>query len=549
MSQTATAAREPLLRIAKREGTTMPQKIAVRAIAILLALVVDALFIFFVTGLNPLSVYGVMWSGTFANMTRFSWMLRDLSTLLCVGIALAPAFKMRFWNCGGEGQILIGGLTAALIMVYQGNNLPLPLLFAAMALGSIAAGALWGFIPAWFKSRWNTNETLFTLMMNYVATSIVACMTNIMRGQASSLGTLNKATKAGWFPVIMGQRYTINIIVVIVLTFVMYAYLRFSKQGYEISVVGESENTARYAGINVRRVTVRTMLISGAICGLCGFLIVAGKDQTISTASANGRGFTAIIVAWLAKFNTFYMALISFLLVFLERGASEIASAYSLNEYAADIITGIILFFILGSEFFINYRVIPAAHTRRASDMHSSLIAWIMRAIPFGTIIMYGALGETVTEKSGNLNLGVPGIMYLGGFAGFASAWAYENSAANPNGFVSILIALSCAILASMAGGLIYAFLTISLRANQNVTGLALTTFGMGVANFFGVFILNGASYSAAPIANKAFSAKIPVLSGLGDIGQVVFSYGFLVYAAILLAVVLHWFLTRTRAG
>ena len=337
MSQTAAAAREPLLRIAKREGTTMPQKIAVRAIAIILALVVDAVFIFFVTGLNPLAVYGVMWGGTFANMTRFSWMLRDLSTLLCVGIALA----------------------AALIMVYQGNNLPLPLLFAAMAGGSIAAGALWGFVPAWFKARWNTNETLFTLMMNYVATSIVACMTNIMRGQASSLGTLNKATKAGWFPILMGQRYTINIIVVVVLTFVMYAYLKYSKQGYEISVVGESENTARYAGINVRRVTVRTMLISGAICGLCGFLIVAGKDQTISTTSAGGRGFTAIIVAWLAKFNTFYMALISFLLVFLERGASEIASAYSLNEYAADIITGIILFFILGSEFFINYRVIP----------------------------------------------------------------------------------------------------------------------------------------------------------------------------------------------
>ena len=218
------------------------------------------------------------------------------------------------------------------------------LLFAAMVIGSVLAGAIWAFVPAWFKSRWNTNETLFTLMMNYVATSIVACMTNIMRGQASSLGTLNKATKAGWFPIIMGQRYTINIIVVIVLTFAMYAYLKFSKQGYEISVVGESENTARYAGINVRRVTVRTMLISGAICGLCGFLIVAGKDQTISTASANGRGFTAIIVAWLAKFNTFYMALISFLLVFLERGASEIASAYSLNEYAADIITGIILF-------------------------------------------------------------------------------------------------------------------------------------------------------------------------------------------------------------
>ena len=237
-----------------------------------------------------------------------------------------------------------------------------PLLFTAMVIGSVLAGAIWAFVPAWFKSRWNTNETLFTLMMNYVATSIVACMTNIMRGQASSLGTLNKATKAGWLPVINGQRYTINIIVVLVLTFAMYAYLKYSKQGYEISVVGESENTARYAGINVSRVMIRTMLLSGAICGLCGFLVVAGKDQTISTTSAGGNGFTAIIVAWLAKFNTFYMMLISFLLIFLDRGASEIASAYSLNEYAADIITGIILFFILGSEFFINYRLVWRGH-------------------------------------------------------------------------------------------------------------------------------------------------------------------------------------------
>ena len=177
---------------------------------------------------------------------------------------------MRFWNIGAEGQVLVGGLVTALIMVCFGNSLPAPALFAAMAAGSIAAGALWGFVPAWFKARWNTNETLFTLMMNYVATSIVACATNLMRGQASSLGTLNKATKAGWFPILFSQRYTINIILVLVLTFAMYAYLRYSKHGYEIAVVGESENTARYAGINVRRVIIRTMITSGAICGLCG---------------------------------------------------------------------------------------------------------------------------------------------------------------------------------------------------------------------------------------------------------------------------------------
>lgn len=369
MSEQHTTPHEPLLRITKREGAGFGQKVLVRAVAILLALVVDAVFIYGITGLNPLSVYQVMWGGTFANFTRFSWMLRDLATLLCIGIALAPAFKMRFWNCGGEGQILIGGLSCALIMVYFGSSLPAPLLFLTMCAASMAAGALWGVIPAWFKARWNTNETLFTLMMNYVATSIVACMTNIMRGTASSLGTLNKATKAGWFPIIGGQRYTINIIIVLVLTFAMYAYLKYSKQGYEISVVGESENTARYAGINVRRVMVRTMLISGAICGLCGFLIVAGKDQTISTTSAGGQGFTAIIVAWLAKFNTFYMALISFLLIFLSRGASEIASAYALNEYASDIITGVILFFILGSEFFINFRlVLRGSHGKTKED-------------------------------------------------------------------------------------------------------------------------------------------------------------------------------------
>lgn len=177
-----------------------------------------------------------------------------------------------------------------------------------------------------------------------------------------------------------------------------------------------------------------------------------------------------------------------------------------------------------------------------------TFIAWVLRAIPFGTIIMYGAMGEIVTEKSGNLNLGVPGIMYLGGFAGFASAYMYENSAANPNMPLCVLISLVCAFLAAMAGGLIYSFLTISLRANQNVTGLALTTFGMGVANFFGVYILDGRTATQS-LVYKTFQTKLHVLSGWGVIGQTVFGYGFMVYAAIVLAIVLHFILSRTRVG
>ena len=336
----------------------MGHKILIRVLAVLLALVLDALFIFFVTGLNPFSVYGVMVKGTFGSSIRFSWAMRDLVSLLLIGVALAPAFKMKFWNIGAEGQVLMGALMTALVMVSLGNTLPGPILILVMLVTSLLAGGIWGLIPAFFKAKWKTNETLFTLMMNYVATSFVACAVNVMRGQASSLGKLNMSTHAGWFPKVFEQTYNINIFVVAILTVTMFLYLRYTKHGYEISVVGASENTARYAGINVGKVMMRTMVISGALCGLCGFLLVAGRDQTISTQTAGGNGFTAIIVAWLAKFNTFYMALISFLLIFLQKGAGEIASAYGLNDYASDIISGIILFCILGSEFFINYKMI-----------------------------------------------------------------------------------------------------------------------------------------------------------------------------------------------
>ena len=350
--------KQSLFHISKRDALPWYQRVLIRGGAILLALIVCALVTMLLTGENPISIYGTIFYGAFGT-ARKSWVtFQNLAVLLGISLAVTPAFKMRFWNIGAEGQVLVGGLATAMIMVKFGGSLPTPMLFLVMFLTSVIAGGLWGFIPAVFKAYWNTNETLFTLMMNYVATSIVACMTNILRGKASSLGKLNMSTQAGWFPQFMGQRYNINILIVVILMFVMFFYLKYSKQGYEITVVGESENTARYAGINVKWVTIRTMIISGAICGLVGFLIVAGRDQTISTTSAGGNGFTAIIVAWLAKFNTFYMALISFLLIFLSKGASEIASAYSLNDYAASIIEGIILFFILGSEFFINYKMI-----------------------------------------------------------------------------------------------------------------------------------------------------------------------------------------------
>ena len=356
MSKTAA---EPLVRISKREGTTFVQKVLVRAIAILLALVVDAFFIFFVTGLNPISVYGVMWNGTFMNTTRFSWALRDLSSLLCIAIALAPAFKMRFWNIGGEGQVLVGGVAAAACMIYLAPNMPLAPVLLIMFVLSALAGAIWGLIPAVFKARWNTNETLFTLMMNYIALQITSfCVSKWENPYGSNtVGIINPTTNAGWFPSIFGQQYMLNVIIVVLIAVAMYLYLKYSKQGFEIAVVGESMNTARYAAINVKRIIIRTVMISGAICGIAGFIAVAGAGHTISTSTAGGRGFTAIIVAWLSKFNSFIMLGVSSLLVFLQRGASEIASQFDLNDFVSEMIKGMILFFILGSEFFINFKV------------------------------------------------------------------------------------------------------------------------------------------------------------------------------------------------
>ena len=196
-------------------------------------------------------------------------------------------------------------------------------------------------------------------MMNYIAMCIVSYFSyewSVPKG-SGHIGVINDTTEAGWLPAIGGKAYLCNILIVVAITVFMYIYLRYSKHGYEISVVGESENTAKYIGINVKKVIIRTMILSGALCGIAGFLLVSGTDHTINRDTAGGRGFTAIMVSWLAHFDPLYMILTSLLLVFLERGAGEISTTFGLNESFSEIITGIIIFFIIGSEFFLNYQL------------------------------------------------------------------------------------------------------------------------------------------------------------------------------------------------
>ena len=351
--------KEPLIHISKRSDISPVKAWGIRGIALILALIVCAVITASTTGLNPLSVFSSIVQGAFGT-TRKTWMLfQNLAILLCVSLAVTPAFKMRCWNLGAEGQVLIGGLATAACMILLADKVPNWLLIVLMIISAIVAGAVWAAIPAIFKARWNTNETLFTLMMNYVATQLVAYYVVVWEVPKGSgkIGIINQSTEIGWLPQIGSYKYLLNIIVVAILTVGMYIYLKYSKHGYEISVVGESERTAKYVGIHVGKVIIRTMLLSGAICGIAGLLLVGGTDHTITTTIAGGRGFTAVMVSWLAKFNPIVMVLTSFLLVFLERGSGEISTTFGLNKSFSDILTGVILFFIIGCEFFINYKI------------------------------------------------------------------------------------------------------------------------------------------------------------------------------------------------
>lgn len=354
MQKNENSRHEPLFHIAKRSSVSMKKAIAVRAIAIVAALLVAGVFIFAITKRNPIEIYKQMFLGVFGSAHRITKALKSLAILLCISLAVTPAFKMKFWNCGAEGQALIGGLACAACMFYIGGSVPKWLLAIIMTVTSILAGAIWAVIPALFKAKWNTNETLFTLMMNYVATSLVAFFIKCWAKDGS--GILRPMTEYG-LPQLANTDYLLAVIVVTLLTVATYIYMKYSKHGYEITVVGESENTARYIGINVKKVIIRTMLLSGAICGLCGLLLVGGIDKTISTETIGGQGFTAIMVSWLGKFNPIFMILTSFLIVFLQVGTKQVSTSFRIDTSLADITTAIILFFIIGCEFFINYKI------------------------------------------------------------------------------------------------------------------------------------------------------------------------------------------------
>lgn len=354
-------AREKFIRISRRTDVKLWQRIVIIGASILFAFLLIGLISNIAAPGSFLRFYEYMFKGTFSTPRIFMTLLWNVGLMLLVAVALAPAFKMRFWNIGAEGQCLMGALGAVIGLYFIAPHVPTFLALIIEFFLAILFAAVWAAIPAIFKAFLNTNETLFTLMMNYMATGIVASFIiyNQTPGRSGTIDPLNSATKAGWMPQIQffHNSYVYNIIIIALVAVVIWGYLRFSKHGYELSVVGGSQNTARYVGINVKKVIIRTIILSGVVCGVVGFLLVAGGSHTISASIVSGRGFTAILVCWAGNFNVPMMLFYSFLITFVSSGSSTASSALPYSNAISEVATAVFFIIIIASTFFVNFNV------------------------------------------------------------------------------------------------------------------------------------------------------------------------------------------------
>lgn len=357
--------KEPLLRLVKREPLPARKIVLIYAIAIAVSLLLSAIICSLFSMKNPFAFFSALFDGALGSSRRTWLLLQDTALLLGVAVALVPAFKMKFWNLGGNGQILIGCLAAISCMFYLGGKIPDALLILIMTAASIVAGAVWGVLPAIFKAHFGTNESLFTLMLNYIAAGLVSmCITIWVKSGSGVLVPLSD----GNFPNLFGNKYILTILVFFVLAILMYIYLRFTKHGYEISVVGDSPNTAKYIGIDVKRVIIRTMILSGALAGIVGLFLAGGIEHTIATDTAKNMGFTAIMATWLASFNPLVMMGTCFFIIFISRGMVEVRGNFGFtNDSIANIVIGLVYFCVIACSFFITYRVVFRKSSAKAS--------------------------------------------------------------------------------------------------------------------------------------------------------------------------------------
>lgn len=345
-----------MLHIVKKDVPKTQDKVMVRILSVAAALVVASIIVIF-AGANPIELYIGIFQGCFGSVHRFGATIEKMVPLLILSLGVMVAFKMRFWNIGAEGQFLMGAVGTTLI-VRLFPDLPLPIMLLFMLIVSFIFGAVWLMIPAFFKARFGTNETLFTLMLNYLALTLVTALQyDFWKDPAANgMPKIANLPENALLPSISG--FNLGILIAIMVVLVMYFFMNHSKIGFEIAVLGESENTARYIGINVTRTMIIAALVSGGLCGIVGMIQTTGVSGALTVEITGGLGFTAIIVAWLSGLKVPFVVINSFAFAVLLQGASYIQTAFQIPGSVAEMIQAIILFFILGSEFLLQYRFV-----------------------------------------------------------------------------------------------------------------------------------------------------------------------------------------------
>lgn len=353
--------RTPLFSIVKRDDLSKTKSIIIRVVTFIATFFLAMLLCLFVIKDNYFDIISTLFNGATIRPWR---LILDSCLLIAFAIAIVPPFKMKYWNMGANGQVLMGALVSIVLMFYMKdfasqstlNNI---LLLLLMLLCSIIVSVIWAVIPAIFKVFFNTNETLFTLMMNYIAAGFVSYINYVLaQGKKESPGIINAGTKAGWMPEVV-DKYFIPIVIIIIITVLIHIYMKKTKQGYEVIVVGDSINTAKYVGMNTKKIIIRTLVVSGIVCGVIGFIYASAINHSINSNTCGSLGFTGILVAWLANFSPILIAGISFILAFLTLGTSKVSSTYRIgNNDLSNVIIGLIFFAILICEFFIRFRLV-----------------------------------------------------------------------------------------------------------------------------------------------------------------------------------------------
>lgn len=358
-----------MIKIIKKPEVSPMRSNLQRLISVLIALVVAAGFIMLL-GYSPLVVYSEIIKGATGSLYRFKETINKTIPLLTLSLGIAVAFKMKFSNIGAEGQFYLGAMGAALV-AFNLPNLPAIFLLPLMAVVAMVMGGIWCFFPAVLKIKFGTSETLVTLMMNYIAVKWVTYLQYGPWKDPAAFGfpKMPQFSENAVLPKVFGIHA--GWIIALVLVAVVHIIMSKSKLGYEISVLGENPQTARYAGMNTLKILLISVLISGGLCGLAGMMQASAIEQSLTDKLSSGLGFTAIITAWLARLSAPAILVVSFFFAMLLQGSAYLQSAMQIPSAVAEILQGIILFFVLASEFFTQYQFVYKKNPQRAKGVEA----------------------------------------------------------------------------------------------------------------------------------------------------------------------------------